>query len=94
MQLQESLLEQIVKMEPLEFMGLAKLLGVRVMEEQTDDSTANNDKSQLKPRSFADVFDDVMKKFTSLNRTRKREIIKLVKKSNSIKRGGMDASNT
>ena len=33
MQLQESLLEQIVKMEPLEFAGLAKLLGVKVMEE-------------------------------------------------------------
>lgn len=95
MQLQESLLEQIVKMEPLEFVGLAKLLGVRIIEEQAgDDSAANNDKPQFKPRSFADVLDGVMKKFTSLNRTRKREIIKLVKKSNSIKRGGMDASNT
>ena len=90
MKLGMQLIEQISKMEPVEFLGLARLLGVQVLEENKE---VTGDKDKLKPRNFADVLEDVMTKFEKQNRGRKREIIKLVKKSNAACRGDSDASN-
>ena len=83
------LIDQISKMEPLDFVGLAKLLGVQVIEQNND----IDGEKQLNVRNFSDVFADVMAKFNGLNRTRKREILKLVKKSNAA-RGGKDYAGT
>jgi len=47
-------------MEPIEFLGLARLLGVQVLEENKE---ATGEKDKFKPRSFADVLEDVMAKF-------------------------------
>lgn len=77
------LMDQITKMEPLEFAGLAKLLGVAIVEDNPDKEA----EKKVVPRSFTDVLSDVMAKFSKLGRTKKREILKLVKKSNSMKRG-------
>lgn len=90
MKLGMQLIEQISKMEPVEFLGLARLLGVQVLEENKE---AIEDKNKFKPRSFADVLEDVLAKYEKQNRSRKREIIKLVKKSNAARRGDPDASN-
>ena len=78
-------------MEPLDFAGLAKLLGVQIVE---INETAENEKEKFTPRSFTDVFSDVMAKFEKLNRTRKREILKLIKKSNAARGGETDASTS
>ena len=83
------LIDQISKMEPLDFVGLAKLLGVQVIAQNND----IEGEKQLNVRNFSDVFADVMAKFNGLNRTRKREILKLVKKSNAA-RGGKDYAGT
>lgn len=91
MQNTEKLMRLIVDMRPVEFMGLAKLLGAPVMEEVNPEAT--DPKERYKPRSFTDVFEDVLKRFDKLNRTRKREILKLIAKSNSAK-GGVDAGNS
>ena len=77
------LMDYITKMEPLEFVGLARLLGVAVVEDNLDKES----EQKVTPRSFSDVLSDVMAKFNMLGRTRKREILKLVKKSNAMKRG-------
>lgn len=90
MKLGMQLIEQISKMEPVEFLGLARLLGVQVLEENKE---ATGDKDKFTPRRFADVLEDVMAKFEKQNRGRKREIIKLVKKSNAARRGDSNASN-
>ena len=90
MKLGMQLIEQISKMEPVEFLGLARLLGVQVLEENKE---ATEDKDKFKPRSFADVLEDVLAKYEKQNRSRKREIIKLVKKSNAARRGDPNASN-
>jgi len=76
-------MDQVTKMEPLEFAGLAKLLGVAIVEDNLDKEA----EKKVVPRSFTDVLSDVMAKFSKLGRSRKREILKLVKKSNSMKRG-------
>lgn len=77
-----SLMEHITKMEPLEFAGLARLLGVSIIEDNPDTEA----EQKVIPRSFTDVFADVMANFNKLGRARQREIIKLVKKSNSMKK--------
>lgn len=87
----EILLSEIIKMKPVEFVGLAKLLGVPVVElkdpsEYTStDPGAEADPQKYKPRVLSDVLENVMANFSKLNRTRKREIVKLVKKSNNSK---------
>lgn len=78
-------------MEPLDFAGLAKLLGVQIVE---INETAENEKEKFAPRNFTDVFSDVMAKFDKLNRTRKREILKLIKKSNAARGGNTNASTS
>lgn len=84
----EILLSEIIKMKPVEFVGLAKLLGVPVVElkePSEHNSDAETDSQKYKPRALSDVLENVMANFTKLNRTRKREIVKLVKKSNNSK---------
>ena len=71
------LIDLISKMEPLDFVGLAKLLGVQVVEPNNN----TEDEKKFKPRNFSDVFADVMAKYNGLNRSRKREILKLIKKT-------------
>lgn len=84
------LIEMICKMQPIEFVGLARLLGVQVLKLNSNLESEEDKKYQ--PRSFADVLEDVLAAFEKLNRTRKREIIKLVKQSNSANRGDKNAS--
>ena len=92
----QSLLVEITKMKPVEFAGLANLLGVNIMKPidgieftstavESSEMTKENqsDKPKAEPRPFADVLEDVMARFSTLNRQRRREILKLVKKANA-----------
>ena len=86
----EKLMHLIGDMEPIEFAGLANLLGVELVKslDKTDDSMMKElkENKQLEPRDFLDVLNDVMSKFSTQGRARKREILRLVEKSNSKKR--------
>lgn len=84
------LVDQICKMEPIEFAGLARLLGVQIVELNAE---STNEKDKYKPRSFVDVLTEVIDKYEKLNRARKREILKLIKKSNSMHRSDKNANN-
>lgn len=84
------LIEQICRMEPLEFAGLARLLGVQIVELNNE---STDEKNKYKPRSFTDVIAEVLDKYEKLNRVRKREIFKLIKKSNSVRRSDINANN-
>ena len=64
----------------------------RVMREK--DPAAQDPKDKYEPMPFADVLEDVLAAFEKLNRTRKREIIKLVKQSNLARRGDKNAGTT
>jgi len=56
-------------MEPVEFAGLSNLLGVQLAQDK-------------EPREFADVLNDVLLKFSHLNRNKRRDLLKLIEKSN------------
>ena len=90
MTINEKLMHLIGDMEPIEFAGLANLLGVKLVKplDKTDDSMKKElkEEKKLEPRDFLDVLNDVMAKFSTQGRARKREILRLVEKSNSKKR--------
>lgn len=63
----------IPKLEPQEFIGLARLLGVELMNED-------------EPREFEDILEDVLENFTKANRKRRKEFITLLR---SVTKGKM-----
>jgi hypothetical protein len=73
----EKFLTQLSKLEPVEFIGVAHLCGARLLQE--DNKT---------PRDFADILRDVLNKYQTLNRKKRRELEKVLAQTNSIKRGG------
>lgn len=66
----QNFMELLIRLEAVEFLGLCKFLGVKLME---DSKT---------PRDFADLLSDLMEKFQNLNRTRQRELLQILKKVN------------
>ena len=73
----EKFLIQLSKLEPVEFIGVAHLCGARLLQE--DNKT---------PRDFADILRDVLNKYQTLNRKKRRELEKALAQTNSVKRGG------
>ena len=59
-------LEDIAKLEAVEFIGLAKLLGVELLEDE-------------ELRSMGDIVEDIMAKFSKLNRKKRRELKEIVR---------------
>lgn len=62
----ETFLQRIKKVPPMEFCGLATVLGV----------TLYIDKDT--PRPFEEIFEDMLTKYTSLNRRQRRNFDKLL----------------
>lgn len=63
-------LKDIAKLEAVEFIGLAKLLGVKLLE-------GKGENEKLRP--MGDIVDDIMVKFSKLNRNKRRELKKIVR---------------
>ena len=64
--LNSDFLVNLAQVELYEFLGIAKILKVEVM---------NGDE----PRNFADVFEEVLKAYSEANRSRRRELLEIVK---------------
>ena len=65
-------LEEVIKLEPIEFIGLAKVLCAPVMDNK-------------EPREFEDILSDMMDNFISTGRRQRRDILKMIKEANKIK---------
>lgn len=88
----DQLISLIPKLEPVEFMGLARVLRVKLFEEKNPSAEKVEDK--YAPREFSDVLEELMMNFNKLNRARKREILKLVKNATAKMKVKKDAGNT
>lgn len=66
----DNFINTITKLEPVEFMGLARVLKVPLFTGEGEAREA---------RDFTDVFSDVLENFSKCARPRRREILKLVK---------------
>ena len=62
-------LEEVIKLEPIEFIGLAKVLCAPVMDDNKE------------PREFEDILSDMMDNFVSTGRRQRRDILKIDRKS-------------
>lgn len=80
----KTFMELLVGLEAVEFVGLCKFLGVRLIENSEDmPSLPDNSKEEKPPaRDFSDLFSDLLEKFSKLSRPRQCELIKILKKVN------------
>lgn len=81
----KTFMELLVGLEAIEFVGLCKFLGVRLIEEKDESAPTmpNNEAPQKsEARDFSDLFSDLLQKFSKLSRPRQRELIKILKKVN------------
>ena len=75
-------LELVVKLEPIEFLGLAKVLGVKIYEvKDGTDVAADARKEDIVAKDGVDLVAEVCEKFLTLPRQRRREILRVMKKS-------------
>lgn len=80
----ESLLEKILELDPVEFLGICKIIGVKVCEEETVEEDAecgraNEEAKEMAPaRDFYDIWGDVCDTLTDMNRVRRRNLGKLI----------------
>ena len=76
-------IEEISKIkEPEVFLGIAKILGVDLVDAEGTE------------RGFEDICIDVIQNYSELNRSQKRELLSILKKSNKCKEISTDADRT
>lgn len=84
----ENLLKEIAKLDPIEFLGVCKILSIPVYEEDTVEATAEGARASDSimedgtPRDFQSIWEDVCDKVWYLNRTRRRTLGKLLRAVN------------
>jgi hypothetical protein len=86
----EKLARMMVKLEPAEFMGVCKILGVEIVEYAADSQTLDNNEDNaqdvaenrdinVKVRPAEELIAEVFDKLAKLNRTQRRNLMKLLK---------------
>lgn len=87
----EKLLLKMVELEPVEFLGICKILGVDIYKEDLEVKKVKNVEAdeeggratgqvniKIKPKEFADIWNDVCDAVCALNRTRRRTLGQLI----------------
>lgn len=78
----EKLMREIAKLEPEEFLGICKILDVKLFNTEDsveEDVEGGQSKVEAKPRDFTELWDEVCEKVNALNRNQKRNLDKLVR---------------
>ena len=74
---QKRIVERICKLEPQEFMGICKILGVKIYEEI--DKGEEKEKLNVEARPAEKLIEEVIEKVVELNRAQRRNLDKLLK---------------
>lgn len=75
----ENLLLEIVKLNPIEFLGICKIVGVEIYdEEDVEGARASDDRKDGKPREFEAIWNDLCDQIEQMNRVRRRNLGKLI----------------
>ena len=81
----ENLLLTILKLDAIEFLGVCKILGISVykdekdVEEDIECGRPNEDaNADLEPKDFYDIWDEVCDIIGEMNRTRRRNLGRLI----------------
>lgn len=73
----ENLVREILKLDPIEFLGICKICGVDVYED-VECGQANEDANATQPRDFADIWVDLCDTIEAMNRVRRRNLGSLI----------------
>ena len=77
----ENLVEKILELDAIEFLGICKIVGVDVYED-VECGQANGDANATDttshPRDFAEIWTDLCDKIESMNRVRRRNLGRLI----------------
>lgn len=68
---------QVSRLETMEFLGLVKIMNIEIF----------SDDEKKTPRKFETIFSEVLDKYISLPRKKRREIMKILKAANNKKEG-------
>ena len=86
----EKLLEEILKLDTVEFLGVCKILGIKLVKKieigdlelvktnEEDDVASAQVNVGVEPRQFEDIWCDMCDKLETMNRTQRRNLGKLV----------------
>lgn len=74
----ESLVEEILKLDAIEFLGICKIIGVDVYEDVESAQANEDDDATPNPRDFYDIWEEVCDTIGAMNRTRRRNLGKLI----------------
>ena len=74
----ENLLVEILKLDPIEFLGICKIIGVNVYEDVECAQANGEDDAVLEPRDFYEIWDEICDIIENMNRTRRRNLGKLI----------------
>ena len=74
----EKLLIELLSLEPVEFIGICKIIGVEIYKEVEVEETKESGKTQMVPREFYEIWCDVCDIIDGMNRTRRRNLGKLI----------------
>ena len=76
----EKLVKMIGKLEPQEFIGVCKILGVKIYElDEKEEKEEKEDKKKVTMRPAENLVQEVVDKILSLNRIQRRNLKKLIK---------------
>jgi len=74
----EKLLIEILTLEPVEFIGICKIIGVDIYETIEGEIDKENIEANVKPKEFYEIWCDVCDTIDEMNRTRRKNLGKLV----------------
>ena len=77
----ESLLKKILELEPVQFIGVCKVIGVEIYREKSevvDEDGAEVVKSKIEPKDFFEIWNEVCDVVGGMNRVRRKNLGKLV----------------
>lgn len=74
----ESLVEEILKLDAIEFLGVCKIIGVNVYEDVECAQANEDDDATSNPRDFYDIWEEVCDTIGAMNRIRRRNLGKLI----------------
>lgn len=89
MKLDEKFMREISRIKSPEiFLGVAKVLGVGLLEEEKDEN------GKFIPKDFVDIFEELMKKYSGAPRRIKKELLDLLEKANRSGDNGNSSKDT
>ncbi len=87
------LLKKIMKLDTVEFLGVCRILEIKLFEEvegdecvgKSDEGAHPKKETKLEPRNFTNIWEDLCDKVDGLSRTRRKNLNRLV--SAALKKG-------